>query len=814
MRSLTMIKTDHVDIAHDRFRELIQTVPSFEETVRSEADTRLKLIDPILMEVLGWQKSDIATEEQAGKGFLDYRLCVDGIPRVVLEAKRAARRFEVEKRECGAALKISGPSLKNADLQEGIRQAIEYSAYKGAELAVVTNGYEWIVFRSARVAEGTDTLEGKAFLFNSLACIDDSFAMFYDLLGKERITRLTFRALFQEAEGKIIRHPAFAKVVRPDSTASLQPQPSIAPELDRIMTSFFQRLSDDRDREMIKLCFVETKESRAAEHRLLRLAEELVGHIRALDTRSGEQLTDLITRAQTAGLNQFILIVGTKGAGKSTFVELFFADKLPKGLREQCVPIIVNLADSEGDERTIISWLRKKLLETAEEALSGTTPTWDELIGHMFFLEYLRWSKGTMSHLYQSNKEQFKVEFGRHIEGIRQNDPVEYLRGLLRNLVASRKQLPCLVFDNADHFSIEFQEKVFQFARSIFEQALCVVILPVTDKTSWQLSRQGALQSFENEALLLPTPSPKHVLEKRIEFVLKRMEEDSSRERGEYFVGKGIGVQMADLVKFVRVLQSVFLNTEKTAYRLGQLANHNIREVLELARNVVNSPYVGLDELFKVYVLQSAISIPEYRITKALIRGRYDIFNASSSKYLHNIFDLAPELPTTPLLGLRILQFLKDGAVHRGDTQTRYIEKELVYAYFMAMGVERRAISMWLESLLRKALVLSYDPTRVSEVDAEKLEISPSGELHLFFALGNYEYIEAMSEVTVVRDEIQYRKIEQSSWMSPGWQRQHDMISAFVDYLRSEDSLYCQIPNHEAYGGQKHLARIRIPGAR
>src|SRR6185436_2721196 len=99
--------------------------------------------------------------------------------------------------------------------------------------------------------------------------------------------------------------------------------------------------------------------------------------------------------------------------------------------------------------------------------------------------------------------------------------PLDYILALLRNLVSGRKQIPCIVVDNADHFSIDFQEKVFQFARSLFEQEFCIVIMPITDKTSWHLSRQGALQSFENEALLLPTPSAKRVLERRIEFVLK-----------------------------------------------------------------------------------------------------------------------------------------------------------------------------------------------------------------------------------------------------------------------------------------------------
>jgi hypothetical protein len=223
--------------------------------------------------------------------------------------------------------------------------------------------------------------------------------------------------------------------------------------------------------------------------------------------------------------------VGTKGSGKSTFIQRFFDLKLPQNLKEVCVPISLNLSETEGDESRIHDWLRKTLLEKTENALHGEPPTWYEIIGHMFFSEYKRWSEGSMKHLYEKDKQEFQIRFGEYIEKIRAEDPLKYIGGLLRNIVRARRQLPCLIFDNADHFSIGFQEKVFQFARSIFEHELCVVIMPVTDKTSWHLSKQGALQSFENESLLLPTPSPHQIVEKRIEFVLQKLNVSELNQR-------------------------------------------------------------------------------------------------------------------------------------------------------------------------------------------------------------------------------------------------------------------------------------------
>ena len=797
-------KLDLVDKAFQNFQKVIGDLPNFQSTLVSEADVRLKILDTILTNVLGWSKADIQTEEKAGQGFLDYKLTIEGIAKVVIEAKRTERSFNLNSRICGGTYKLSGPILKNSDVQEGINQAIEYSAYKGTELACVTNGIEWVVFRSNRIGDGTDTLEGKAFIFESLVCVKDEFSLFYDLLAKERVLNLTYRGLFQEAEGRIIRHSGFQRTLRNPAKAVFLSQSIDMPEFDRLMTSFFQRLSDEHDREMVEFCFVETKESKAAEQRLVRLADELVGHIQTLNTDSGIQLADLLERARDASLNQFILVVGTKGSGKSTFIQRFFNSRLPPALRQSCIPIIVNLSDSDGDENKIIEWLRYNLLTKAEAAVGNETLTWDELIGHMFFSEYQRWSITIMPELYKKDKEQFKIEFGKHIESIRENDPVAYLRGLLKNFIKGRKLLPCLVFDNADHFSIEFQDRVFQFARSLYEQELCVVIMPITDKTSWQLSGQGALNSFENEALLLPTPSAKHVLEKRINYVLKKMEEGIAKESGSYFIGKGIRVNVNDIFKFVKTLQEIFLNTSKTANVLGQLANHNVRDVLELTRGLVNSPHIGLEQEFKAYVLNNAIHIPPYNVERALIRGRYDIFALTSNKYVHNIFELNTELETTPLLGIRILQALKDAEVRFGDSRTRFMNKDDLIGYIQAIGIDRRVIEIWLDAMLKAGLIFNYDPTQVDVSKATQLEISPCGKLHLFWACGSYVFLESMAEVTAIFDEPSYIGIENAD-RSQGKQRMHEIIQEFMKYLMKEDHVFCRVPDHASYEGQKKL---------
>jgi hypothetical protein len=128
-----------------------------------------------------------------------------------------------------------------------------------------------------------------------------------------------------------------------------------------------------------------------------------------------------------------------------------------------------------------------------------------------------------------------------------------------------------------------------------------------------------------------------------------------------------------------------------------------------------------------------------------------------------------------------------------------------LFGYLSAMGIDRRATAQWMDAMLKTSLVLNYDPTCVDEATATQLEISPSGELHLYWGLGNYDYIVAMAETTPVLDANAYSAIENASRGQERY-RDRDIISCFGDYLRREDQAYRFVPDHESYKGQRDLA--------
>lgn len=84
----------------------------------SEADTRGKIIDEILKNVLSWSESDITRETRVDGGYIDYVLTLDGSPLIVVEAKKSGLYFEIPPNFKNRKYKINASISKVALLRE------------------------------------------------------------------------------------------------------------------------------------------------------------------------------------------------------------------------------------------------------------------------------------------------------------------------------------------------------------------------------------------------------------------------------------------------------------------------------------------------------------------------------------------------------------------------------------------------------------------------------------------------------------------------------------------------------------------------
>ncbi len=790
----------NLDQAQKNLLKIIKELGSTLDETLNEATTRLRVIDRILIEVLGWDRGEIIPEASTDTGYLDYLFTVQGYNPFVLEAKRTGHDLVNTITSKTINPQIGGAALKSA--QEGVRQALRYCSEQGAPFAALTSGKVWIGFLTGG---GKPLKDRKTFVFPSLQSITEDFGTFYDLFSREGVLSKKYLTLFSRIDGTTVTHTGHLNRFITNEKVRMLPRHDLANDLDPVFARFFGSLTDDNDRELLLNCFVETKESREADASLEKISRDLVNTVETLSTDQGERLANEIRTAIENARGEVVLIIGNKGAGKSTFIERFFEHVLARNIRERCLVLRIDMAQAPRRDAAISDWLTNKLLSAIEAQLYGAKhPDYDELQG-IFFSDYQRWSTGEYKHLYETLHDDFKNKFGEYMYAERQNKPYDYALRLLKNAVVAREKLPCLIFDNTDQFPQEFQDAVFQFAQSIHRAVLSILIIPITDRPIWQMSKAGPFQSYQSKAFYLPVPSTKEILERRVAFVRKKTQEDKSYS-GQYFLSKGIRLSVKNVEAFAACLEEMFLNTDYISRLMGSVANYEIRRTLEVAKRITTSPSLKIDGLIKTYLTGGLLSVPEYQVYLALFLGDYNYFQPDESSFVCNLFEVNPNDITSPLLKLSILRLLLDKAPATADISDKYLSLETMENYFLPMGFSPRHITKATEELLQFRLIEPYNPADDNIAPTLRVCVTSSGRMHFELALRNFMYVGQMAIRTGLRYPADVDKVKAAyNDKSSGKRDWFGVCSAFICYCLSQDEVFVTVPQDLEYAGQESL---------
>jgi energy-coupling factor transporter ATP-binding protein EcfA2 len=735
-----------IEQAKENFDQLYIELTEKNLLIETEQEARFQIIDRMLIEVLGWERTEIRMEPHTDSGYIDYLIASGGRNKLVVEAKRISTPLIATQQPGMSWYKVGGPALKFAN--EGLEQAKRYCTDKGVSFSALTTGHSWIGFWALRT-DGVSPSEGKAAAFPSLDSIQQNFAIFHDLFSREGILNNLYQVHVYQAEGLQVNnnYEPLDSVITSHERYLLD-KSLFSTDLENAYRSFFSNMSGEGDPDMLAKCFVESKESRVADENLKKITQNLLNRIDTVSPGKGTELENQIRNSVEFQKGEFVLIIGNKGAGKSTFIERFFRLVIDKDLKVNCLVLRLDLADSNGDQNTIANWLTHKLKAELENNLfKGKNPSYEELQG-VFIQEYDRWRYGERKHLYEKKKDEFKEKFGEWMADIVERQPEKYVTRLIENATKARHLMPCIVFDNTDHFPQIFQEAVFQYAQSIYRNTFSFIICPITDRTIWQLSKSGPLQSYNYRAFYLPVPSTKEVLTKRVEFIKEKAKEDSGANK-EYFTKKGLRLSIPDINAFALSVEDIFLNEEYVGRTIGWLSNHDIRRSLLIAQRIITSPIIGIAGLVAAYVAGNKSRPALRKIKKALFCGEYNHFYQPESDYILNLFEVNSNSMTSPLLRLSILRFLRDAHSESGSEQI-YRTVEDILNYFEPATVNRVLVKEHIKALLDYRLVEPYDPTDNHIYEAQRVKITHSGRIHYEFVFDDKKESSYMSEMALI----------------------------------------------------------------
>lgn len=794
------------DSAYERLQAIEHEITSALKSAPNEADTRFKALDRILVEVMGWERDAIFTEPPTENGYIDYLLKVgSGRNLFVIEAKRAGFLVSGTKSVHRTIINLDGPYAKQ--MKEGIKQALNYANEQGVPTAVLTDGQTWLFFRASRT-DGRPPLKGKGILFPCWQAVTENFVSFCELLAPKAVLDKRHLAHLNDAEGYTVAEAEQQYTVFPPSEARMRPRDPLASDAAELFAQFFSRLSNEKDREMLRDCFVETVESQKADLELEKIIQNVLNNISPLSTNSGGALQDQIERAIASRRSETVLLIGNKGSGKSTFIERFFDQILPTPIRKRCLLARVDLSESAGAPAGPVSWCILQLRHALERGISADgTLEYAELQG-IFFNEYQRLSRGSLKHLYESNKQEFKIEFGKHIEARRESNPEEYVRLLLARAANGHGLLPCLVFDNTDQFSLEVQDKVYQLAHALESAASVFNIVPITDRSVWRLSKAGALQSYASRSFYLPVPDAKEIISKRIVFIKRKLQGAVPISEA-YFSRRGFRVHINDIRVMADAVEKVFVENDYVTGLIGRLGNFDIRRMLKLAERIFVSPELRVDDIIKSRFGGDNVTADRLRTHRALIKGEYDRFSEAENDFVTNLFYTDQTSPGSPLLAYYCLWVLRQklNAAKSGESDDRHWIVDELFAFFDQCGVPEDIVLKTLRRLFKRGLIETFDPNAEELGPSDRIAIKECGMAHLDLMRTSSVYLEQMALVTglselYVRDQI--RKLASLG----NAQRFVELRDIFIKYILKMDSARLNIPTTRAFTSLNEARRL------
>ncbi|WP_425408229.1 cold shock domain-containing protein [Hyphococcus sp.] len=785
----------NLDAAYEAAKKIVDDASGNIAKIRTEEDSKIQIITRIITESLGWNFSDISAETRHDNGYSDYILSDNDNPSIMIEAKRVGG-FKIKTTEKAKAkyLKLSGPSL--TDAASGIEQAAQYAAPNGLSCAVLTDGISWIFFKTFVPRENYKQKE--AVVFPSLESLLADFSLFYDLLAKSQVQKKLYNIIFDQIHNRRVAIARSLTAPITEADVKLVKKSELAFDLEKVFASFFDRLTGTNDEDLLVECFVETRESRIADFSLEKMTANVLGNISPREKEIDQELAILIESSVEVESDTTVFIVGPTGAGKSTFLERFFKKTLSPSIRNQCIVVRVNCLDSSGRDDTVLKWLTEQLIEKIEALLyEDGAPSWEQLRA-LYHSDYIRQSKGTGAELYKRNKREFQEKFGEYLHGLVEKDREGYLRRLIADIVSNRKKLPIFIIDNTDEFLPEFKKAIFQFAQSIRRNAKhCMLLFPVTDKSAWAFSKTDIYGIYQSKSFFLPTPPPREVFRKRIDFLKKKLApEIGEAEKRNYFTQKGIKVSIANLEKFAGVIENVFVDHDYAASTVGRLANYNMRRTLQLSQRVITSSVFNIEDLISSYISGTAIAPNYAKFMNALLKGDYNFYKQGDQHEVYPLFQRSSEFVHSPLLALSILSLLDTVQKHGKNIEQKHETAQSVIDYFEAMGCAEVACEKTLLALIEANLIEPYDQSIRDLSHGQRLAISFSGWMHLQLALGNEIFIEQMALITALENADMAARIRGLVFArGPYLERANEMRKLFINEILAEDKALLIIPD-------------------
>lgn len=629
----------------------------FTERTLNEANTRHQIIDRLLKEVLGWPVSSLHLEEKVHAGYIDYELRDrSGNAVLLIEAKREGAYFELpsklQKRPDASHYVRLRQLATDPAIAAAVNQAAQYCPSIGCQHACVSNGHEFIFFRS--FIPGKHFLEADALVVPSLKYFSERNTEATNLLGYAAVTK--DRAI-QTALGSrkgVGRELHFPKDGIKHYDSPFQKNP-YARFLEPIAKRYFGEIKQS-DRRMMEQCYVFARDAREVHVGIHKhLADSITPYFKAdgaeniSDARSGGKLSQRIAKSlKGATAGEVLILYGGKGAGKSTFLRRLLYHEPPQDFVLHAFPIVVDFLTAPQSKEEITQFLWDQVIKALnlEGLLERPIADLQKLFSDRFEVaerqQLAGFDKLSPDYIRERNKliEQWKSE-------------KTYVARRLKDHWGNEGKYAVVAFDNTDQLPPLLQDHCFLLAQNIARDLNCVTIISMREERYCRARTAGVLDAYQNAGFHLSAPDLAGVFTKRIRLVIHDLEQKNHQ----YLPELPEDVDTQALKSFFHTCLKQFGENRNALKRfLQECSRDNMRLALHFFTQFLASGYTHVEEM----VDNPAWTVIEHQVIKPMMipqRHNYD----ETKSLVPNLYQCRNAASGSHFTAIRLLKILRAG---------------------------------------------------------------------------------------------------------------------------------------------------------
>jgi len=715
----------------------------------NEATTRMRAIDTIIFDVLGWDKLKVETERYIREvGFADYCFRLANNVDLVLEAKKDGIYFLLPNRKYSE--KPFGFGLLAEECKpayDAMVQVAGYATTLGSRYIAITNGHQWLLTLSYVPNQPID--ERLLYVFESLDAIKERFQVFWDCFSFSAIQSNSPAIGLSESR----KNPAPAKL---STTIPGYPIPidrnHIKNELSYVLSIVWDELNaNDNSKDFLKKCYIFPDSSEEA----FPIAKEIIEKRNKRDeqltqeTLSVQQAPQLIKEYST---EKPILVLGEIGHGKSTFLKYLRLIEAENELKNY-IQIDIDFLDKPENDREVPEYIFKQIVRQLVDRYSIDI-TENIFTRAALNAEINHFKNTPRGRAFPVDSDEYKRNELIYIESF-QRDHHEYLQHVFKHIKGSYGKSIALFLDNLDRRSKEIQEEAFLRASAMARDWEILIFACLRPSTYYRSQKWGVLDSVAPKIISVTAPDAKILLKKRFMYA-------SEIARGnidQIPSGKRISVNLPTVAEFIDCCIGSLKNNDLVKL-FESVSNGNARSLLYHTKKIITNSHLDTKKIIKIQETEEdGYFIAVHEAERSLLYGDYQHYDPKGTVFI-NLFDIRHSDPIEHFCKLLLLDFLNRSilsGIHHG-----YCRLHDIIDYLSQLGYTVDYTKEMINELLHQNCCnTSTTEDKIGSGEDILIRITSLGRYHINVLINKFTYIDAIIiDTPIIEDEVRSKIVD------------------------------------------------------